>query len=123
MLYYNYGQNKSFWCIRLMQDNQTPPVSIGEEIDVLIESVGEKGDGVAKKHGFVIFVPKAQKGDELHIKITRVLKSVAFSEVLGPAKGPIINPPFQQRDRPKLQQPKKEEEFDPETLGEGSEEF
>ena len=104
---------------------QTPPVKAGEEIDVLIESVGEKGDGVAKKQGFVIFVPKAQKGEELHIKITKVLKSVAFSENLGPAKGPVVNIPREGgfRERPKYQQPTKKEEVDLSQVGEGSEEF
>ncbi len=107
-----------------MQSNeQAPPVSPGEEVNVLIESVGEKGDGVAKKQGFVIFVPKAEKGQELKIKITKVLKNVAFSENLGPADGPVANPPRTFRERPKLQQPKKEDEIKFDEIGEGSEEF
>lgn len=106
-----------------MQENQAPPVSAGEEINVLIESVGEKGDGVAKKQGFVIFVPKAEKGQQLRIRITKVLKNVAFCEVLGEATGPVVNAPRQFAERPKYQQPKKEDDFDPAALGEGSEEF
>lgn len=107
----------------MQREDQTPPVSPGEELDVLIESVGEKGDGVAKKSGFVIFVPKAQKGQQLHIKITKVLKSVAFSENLGEAKGPVVNAPREYRPRAAYQQPKKEEEINFQELGEGSEEF
>ncbi len=104
-----------------MQSNeQTPPVNVGEELDVLIESVGEKGDGVAKKQGFVIFVPKAQKGEQLHIKITKVLKNVAFSENLGEAKGPVVNAPRESRPRAAYQQPKKEEDLDVSKLDEGS---
>jgi len=38
----------------------TPPVNVGDEIDVRIEAVGEKGDGVAKKDGFVLFVHNIQ---------------------------------------------------------------
>jgi len=98
-------------------------VRAGEELDVMIESVGEKGDGVAKKQGFVIFVPKALKGEQLHIKISKVLKSVAFAENLGPATGPVVNAPREMRERPRFQQPKKEEEMDYTKLGEGSEEF
>jgi predicted RNA-binding protein with TRAM domain len=107
-----------------MQSNEpNPPVQAGDELDVLIESVGDKGDGVAKKQGFVIFVPKALKGQALHIKITKVLKNVAFSENLGEAKGPVVNS-FQPREqKPKFQQPKREEEIDFNKLGEGSEEF
>ncbi|MBI2129647.1 TRAM domain-containing protein, partial [Candidatus Woesearchaeota archaeon] len=33
------------------------PVKVGDELDVKIEAVGEKGDGIAKKNGFVLFVP------------------------------------------------------------------
>lgn len=107
-----------------MQDNnQAPPVSAGEEINVRIESVGEKGDGVAKKQGFVIFVPKAEKDQELKIKITKVLKNVAFSEVVGKADGPVVNAPRQFTPRAKYQQPKREEDVDLSSVGEGSEEF
>ncbi len=59
------------------------PVSVGEELDVEIESVGEKGDGIAKKQGFVIFVPGVQKGDKVKIKVNKVLKKMAFAEVVG----------------------------------------
>jgi predicted RNA-binding protein with TRAM domain len=107
----------------MQSHDQSPPVAAGEEINVLIESVGEKGDGVARKQGFVIFVPKAEKGQQLHIKITKVLKNVAFSDNLGEATGPVVNPPREFRERPKLQQPKKEEEINFSELGEGSEEF
>lgn len=64
------------------------PVKVGDEVNVKIESVGEKGDGVAKIKGFVIFVPNTKEGDEVKIKITRVLRKVGFGEVLGKADAP-----------------------------------
>jgi len=67
----------------------TPPVQIGEEIDVKIEAVGEKGDGIAKKDGFVLFVPGVKEGDEVRIKITKVLRKVGFAEVVGSAQGKV----------------------------------
>ncbi len=63
----------------------TPPVREGEEIDVTIEAVGEKGDGIAKQKGFVLFIPNTKAGERVHIKITRVLAKVGFGQVLGPA--------------------------------------
>ena len=66
------------------------PVKVGDEKNVKIESVGEKGDGVAKVKGFVIFVPNTQEGDEVKIKITRVLRKVGFGEVLGKADAPVV---------------------------------
>lgn len=65
------------------------PVKVGEELDVKIEAVGEKGDGIAKKRGFVLFIPGVKVGDEVHIKVTKVLRKVGFAEVTGEAQGPI----------------------------------
>lgn len=59
------------------------PVKVGDEIDVTIEAVGAKGDGIAKKEGFVLFVPGVQKGDNVKIRVTRVLRKVGFAEVVG----------------------------------------
>lgn len=59
------------------------PVKVGDELDVKIEAVGEKGDGIAKKDGFVLFVPGTKQGDQVRIKVTRVLAKVGFAEVVG----------------------------------------
>ena len=69
----DYRPNRSFMA----------PVKVGDEIDVKIEAVGEKGDGIAKKDGFVLFIPNTKEGDEVKIKITRVLRRVGFAEVVG----------------------------------------
>ena|SRR3989338_775951 len=63
----------------------TAPVRVGEELDVKIEAVGEKGDGIAKKNGFVLFVPGVKEGQELRIRVTKVLRKVGFAEVVGKA--------------------------------------
>ncbi len=63
------------------------PVKVGDELDVKIEAVGEKGDGIAKKDGFVLFVPATKQGDEVRIKVTRVLQKVGFAEVVGEKSG------------------------------------
>ncbi|MBD3390256.1 TRAM domain-containing protein [Candidatus Micrarchaeota archaeon] len=56
------------------------PVEMGDELEVAIESVGAKGDGIAKKDGFVIFIPGAQKGETVKIKITELKTSFAIGE-------------------------------------------
>jgi predicted RNA-binding protein with TRAM domain len=58
------------------------PVKVGQELDVKIESVGGKGDGIAKEKGFVLFVPGTKQGDEVKIRVTKVLKNVGFAEVV-----------------------------------------
>jgi len=67
-----FGERRSF-----------APVKVGDEIDVKIESVGAKGDGVAKVQGFVLFVPGAKEGQEVRVRVTRVLKKVGFAEIVG----------------------------------------
>jgi len=74
------------------------PVNEGDEVDVRIESVGEKGDGVAKIKGFVIFVPGVKAGEQIKIKISKVLKSVGFGEKIGESDGPIKEEPKQQQE-------------------------
>lgn len=59
------------------------PVKVGDVLDVKIESVGAKGDGVAKVKGFVLFVPGVQEGQEVKVKVTRVLRKAGFAEVVG----------------------------------------
>ena len=68
---------------------RNPPVQVGEEVDVKIEALGEKGDGIAKMNGFVLFVPGVKEGDEVRIKITKVLRKVGFAEVIGSAQGKV----------------------------------
>src|SRR3990170_3148253 len=59
------------------------PVKVGEELDVTIEAVGEKGDGLVKKNGFVLFVPGVKEGQQVKIRVTKVLRKVGFAEVVG----------------------------------------
>jgi predicted RNA-binding protein with TRAM domain len=69
--------------------NKVAPVKEGEELDVKIEALGEKGDGIAKKNGFVLVIPGTQVNDEVKVKITKVLRKVGFAEVIGKATGPV----------------------------------
>jgi len=56
------------------------PIKEGDIVEVTIENVGEKGDGIARVNGFVVFVPNAHQDETIKVKITRVLKKYAFSE-------------------------------------------
>ena len=69
--------------------NSTAPVKVGDEFDVKIEAVGEKGDGIAKKQNFVIFVPGVKEGDMIRVRVTKVLRKVGFGEKIGDAQGPV----------------------------------
>lgn len=56
------------------------PVKVGDELDVTIEAVAAKGDGIAKKDGFVIFVPGTAQGETCKIRVTAVKASCAVGE-------------------------------------------
>ena len=58
------------------------PVVVGEVYRLTIEDVGRRGDGVAKKEGFVIFVTGAnQRGTTVNAKVTKVLGNNAYAIV------------------------------------------
>lgn len=59
-----------------------PPVKEGQTYEVVVESVGEKGDGIAKVEGFVVIVPGTKKGDKVKVIIKAVRGSVSFAEVV-----------------------------------------
>lgn len=108
-----YGNNR--------RPQQFSPVREGEELDVKIEAVGEKGDGIAKKNGFVIFVPGVHENDEVKIRVTRVLKKVGFGEVIGKPSGPIAQPQ-ERKLQPTVKAPEPEETpEDSEDFGDESE--
>ncbi|MWV64361.1 TRAM domain-containing protein [Halorubrum sp. JWXQ-INN 858] len=60
-----------------------PPVSEGDVRDVTIETLGDKGDGIAKiERGYVVIVPDSELGDEVTVEITSVRDNVSFATVL-----------------------------------------
>ncbi|MGE0793258.1 MAG: TRAM domain-containing protein [Candidatus Woesearchaeota archaeon] len=63
-------------------NSQTAPVTVGEVIKAKVLSVGEKGDGIIRTKGFVVFVPNVQAGDFVKVKITKVSSKVGFGELV-----------------------------------------
>ena len=58
------------------------PVKVGDEVEVKVEAVASKGDGIAKKDGFVIFIKGAKEGDTIKVKITDVKARFAIGEII-----------------------------------------
>ena len=58
------------------------PVEEGEVYDVTIQDIARQGDGIARIEGFVIFVPGTKAGDEVRIKIERVLPKYGFASLV-----------------------------------------
>ena len=46
----------------------------------MIDSVGSKGDGIAKLSKYTIFVPNTSKGQTVKARIKRISGNLAFAE-------------------------------------------
>ncbi|HDJ38432.1 MAG TPA: TRAM domain-containing protein [Methanosarcinales archaeon] len=57
------------------------PVTEGEVYDVTIEDIAREGDGIARLQGFVIFVPNTKVGDNVKIKVEKVMRRFAIASV------------------------------------------
>lgn len=74
------------------------PVKEGDECEVTIESIGSRGDGIAKIKGLIIFVSNVKKGDKVKVKITSVRSNFATAEVLKVSEKAEENAPAQQQE-------------------------
>ena len=67
-------------------DNAPKPVKVGEELEVKIEAIASRGDGIAKKEGFVIFVPApVTVGETIKVKIVDLRARHAIAQKVGSA--------------------------------------
>lgn len=57
------------------------PVSEGDVVELEIEDLGSKGDGIARVEGFVVFVPGGEVDQEYDVEITSVGRKFAFGEI------------------------------------------
>jgi predicted RNA-binding protein with TRAM domain len=74
---YGGGRRSSF-----SGSSEPKPVKTGDEVELRIEAVAAKGDGIAKKDGFVIFVKGARQGDTVKVRITDVRERFAMGEII-----------------------------------------
>lgn len=58
------------------------PVEVGKEYEVEISETSQRGEGVARVQGFVVFVPGAKPGEKIKVKITRIGRRSADAEVV-----------------------------------------
>ena len=66
---------------RTDDQSQTPDIEEGETYEVKITGTGRKGDGVAERGKYTIFVPGAEEGDEVEIYINNVSGTLAFARL------------------------------------------
>ncbi len=64
------------------EESRSAPLEEGEVYDVTIQDIARQGDGIARIEGFVIFVPGTKVGDEVRIKVERVLPKYGFGSLV-----------------------------------------
>jgi predicted RNA-binding protein with TRAM domain len=65
-----------------MSGNFKPPVEVDQVIDLTIEQIGSKGDGIGRINGYVIFVPDTEAGKTYKVKITNTRDRCGFGEIV-----------------------------------------
>jgi predicted RNA-binding protein with TRAM domain len=59
------------------------PVKENQEVDVVIDDVGSRGDGIARIQSYMIFVPRGIIGERVRVKILSVREKFAVAERTG----------------------------------------
>jgi predicted RNA-binding protein with TRAM domain len=55
-------------------------VKENQEVEVAIDDIGSRGDGIAKMRGFLIFVPRSKIGEHVRVRIRSVSGKFAVAE-------------------------------------------
>lgn len=59
---------------------QFKPVKQNEEIEVAIDDIGSRGDGIARMESFLIFVPGCKIGERVKVRISRWVTNSPLAE-------------------------------------------
>lgn len=60
------------------------PVQVGERLEVIVDDIGEEGDGVTHIDGYTVFIesPGLVEGQEVQIEITDVTASIGWAKTV-----------------------------------------
>ncbi len=53
----------------------------GKVYEVMIQDIGKKGDGIARKDKYIIYVPGTTKGSIVKVKVEKIVGTVAFGKL------------------------------------------
>jgi predicted RNA-binding protein with TRAM domain len=59
---------------------QAAPVRENQELEVVIDDIGSRGDGVARIQSYLIFVPNSRIGERAKVRIITVGRKFAVAE-------------------------------------------
>jgi translation initiation factor 2 subunit 2 len=72
------GAHRPVHVKKQVKQEEAKEIVAGQTYDLMIEDVGKKGDGIARKGGFVVYIPGTAKGSQVRVKIEKVSGTVAF---------------------------------------------
>jgi len=56
------------------------PVKQNQELEVVIDDIGSRGDGIARIQSYLIFVPRSKIGERVKVRIVSVGEKFAVAE-------------------------------------------
>jgi predicted RNA-binding protein with TRAM domain len=56
------------------------PVKENQELEVVIDDIGSRGDGIARIQSFLIFVPNSKIGERVKVRVLSVGEKFAVAE-------------------------------------------
>jgi len=59
---------------------QARPVKENQEMEVVIDDIGSRGDGIARIEGYLIFVARSKIGERVKVRIRSVSDKFALAE-------------------------------------------
>lgn len=65
----------------LARETEEKALVEGKVYEVLIKDIGKKGDGIAKKDDYIIFIPGTAKGSTVKVRVNKIVGKVAFGTV------------------------------------------
>ncbi len=76
------GAHRPLKVIKRTAKAEEEAVQEGKVLEVMIQDIGKKGDGIARKEKYVIYVPGTTKGSIVKVHIDKVVGTLAFGKVV-----------------------------------------
>lgn len=74
------GAHRPVHVRKQVKEEKAREIEAGQVYDLMIEDVGKKGDGIARKGEFIIYIPGTAKGSQVRVMIEKVSGTVAFGK-------------------------------------------
>ncbi len=76
------GAHRPLKVVKKVAKAEEEAVEEGKVYEVMIQDIGKKGDGIARREKYVIYVPGTAKGSVVKVQVEKVVGTVAFAKVV-----------------------------------------